>query len=501
MNSLNSSPKLEQLRHRWAEIDDLRSAASLLHWDQATYMPQGGAQARGRQLGTLSRLAHERLTSPELGAILDALGSLPDDSPDAALVRVAQRRYDKAVRVPNEFEARLSDHLATTYQAWTRARPDNDFSSVRPLLEQTLELSREYASFFPHQHIADPLIDDSDPGMTVALVRPLFAQLRAQLVPLVEAVTAQPIADDSLLKQHFPRDAQLAFCRQIAGHIGYDFHRGRLDLTPHPFMTKFSLGDVRITNRVDEGDLQDALFGTLHESGHALYEQGIASELEATPLSEGASSGVHESQSRLWENLVGRSRAFWTFWWPQLQSAFPLQLGSADFEAFYRAMHRVQRSLIRTDSDELTYNLHVMIRFDLECDLLEGKLAVRDLPEAWRARYQSDLGVSSPDDRDGCLQDVHWFGGTIGGAFQGYTLGNILSAQIWDTVHSALPDLESQIARGDTAQLLAWLQQNLYRFGATYLPNELIQRATGRALTIEPYMAYLKSKYGALYGI
>jgi carboxypeptidase Taq len=281
--------------------------------------------------------------------------------------------------------------------------------------------------------------------------------------------------------------------------IGYDFDRGRLDKTHHPFCTKFSAGDVRITTRVDERDIGQALFSTIHESGHAMYEQGVAGALAGTPLGSGTSAGVHESQSRLWENVVGRGRAFWEHFYPALHAAFPEPFGGVDLETFYRAINKVERSLIRTDADEVTYNLHVMMRFDLELDMLEGRLAVKDLPEAWRARIKADLGVAPEDDRCGCLQDVHWFSGGIGGSFQGYTIGNILSAQFYAAAVKAHPEIPAEIARGEFGTLHQWLVAHVYRHGRKFEPNDLVERATGEAMTIAPYMAYLRGKYGEIY--
>lgn len=498
--------KIEQLKQFLREIDDLNSAGSVLNWDQSTYMPPGGAQARGRQMATLSRLAHEKFTAPEVGRLLEQLGgyeaSLPYEHDDASLIRVTRRDYERATKVPSSFVAALSNHQSETYQAWTKARPANDFKSVAPFLEKTLDLSRQLAEYFPgYEHIADPLINYSDYGMKASQIRQLFAQLREQLVPLVKAVAAQPLVDDSCLKQHFPEKDQLAFGLKVIEQFGYDFHRGRQDKTHHPFMTKFSIGDVRITTRVREDDLGEALFSTMHEAGHALYEQGVNPDFEATPLADGASSGVHESQSRTWENLVGRSRGFWEYFYPQLQGAFPAQLSSVPLETFYRAINKVQRSLIRTDADELTYNLHVMLRFDFELELLEGKLAIKDLPEAWHARYKSDLGLRAPDDRDGVLQDVHWYGGIIGGAFQGYTLGNILSAQFFEAATKEYPEIESEIRQGRFQPLLGWLREKIHRHGRKFTAAELVERATGEAMTIEPYVRYLKKKYGELYSL
>ena len=497
-------PKLEELKKRLGEIHDLHSAAAVLGWDQTTYMPPGGAEARGRQISTLERLAHEKFTNPFVGKLLADLksieSSLPYDSDEAALIRVTRRDYERAVKVPPAFVAKFSTHAAATYEVWVKARPANDFSAVRPHLEKTLEYSRELANYFPgYDHIADPLIDFIDFGMKEATVSALFAELREKLVPMVQAITAQPLVDDACLHQHFPEAQQLAFSVEVVKRLGYDFERGRQDKTAHPFQTTFSLGDVRITTRVKEDDLGDALFSTIHEAGHAMYEQGIRRELEATPLAHGTSSGVHESQSRLWENVVGRGRGFWRFFYPKLQSAFPSQLANVSLDVFYRAINRVERSLIRTDADEVTYNLHVMIRFGLELQLLEGKLSVRDLPEAWRERYKSDLGIASPDDRDGVLQDVHWFGGQIGGVFQGYTLGNILSAQFYESARKAQPEIPDQIARGEFGTLHGWLKENIYQHGSKFTANEIVKRATGQELTIEPYIRYLRVKYGELY--
>ena len=498
--------RLDELKARLLEVNDLGSAAAVLRWDQATYMPPGGAEARGRQMATLGRLAHEKFTDAALGRLLDGLEreacDLPHDSDEASLVRVTRREYERAIRVPAGFVSEMSEHDARSYQAWTEARPANDFARMRPLLERTLEHSRRLAGFFPgYESIADPLIDYSDFGMKAASVRTLFAELRERLVPLVRAITAQPPADDSCLKQHAPEADQLAFGLAVIRRYGYDLERGRQDRTHHPFMTKFSLGDVRITTRVREDDITDALFSTLHECGHALYEQGIRREYEGLPLAEGASAGVHESQSRLWENLVGRSRGFWEHFYPQLRAAFPSQLAAVPLETFHRAINKVARSLIRTDADEVTYNLHVMLRFDLELDLLEGRLAVKDLPDAWRARMKADLGLEPPDDRDGALQDVHWYAGLIGGQFQGYTLGNILSAQFFAAATRAHPAIPGEIAHGEFGTLHAWLRENVYQHGAKFTAAELVERATGSPMSIEPYLDYLWRKYQPLYGL
>ena len=497
---------LEALQSRLLEVDDLNSAASVLRWDQTTYMPPGGAPARGRQLATLARLSHERFCEASTGRLLEAAeqetAGLPFESDEASLVRVTRRNWEQSVRIPAELVAEFQSHSAQCYQAWTEARPKNDFESVRPLLEHTLVLSRRMADCFPgYDHIADPLIDFSDYGMKAATVKALFGELRTKLVPIVRAISSRPVADDSCLRQHAPEADQLAFGLAVIRRFGFDFERGRQDKTHHPFMTKFSLGDVRITTRVREDEITDALFSTLHECGHAMYEMGIDRAYEGTPLAGGTSSGVHESQSRLWENLVGRSRGFWEHFYGELQSAFPKQLKNVPLDTFYRAVNRVERSLIRTDADEVTYNLHVMLRFGLELELLEGKLAVKDLPRVWRERFEADFGLAVPDDRNGVLQDVHWYGGAIGGAFQGYTLGNILSAQFFAGAVQALPGIPADIRRGEFSALHGWLRENVYRHGSKFTASELVQRVTGGPLKLEPYLDYLWGKYQPLYGL
>ena len=502
--SRSAEAKLQELKERLLEISDLAATAAVLSWDQATYMPREGTEARARQCSFISRLAHERRTDPDLGRLLDRLRaygeSLPNDSNDARLIAVTCRDFEKAVRVPASFVGRQSALGAASYDAWKRARPSNDFATMRPYLERALELTREYFEFFaPYRHIADPLIDDMDEGMTYASVRSLFSELRRELLPIVRDICDQPRVDDRCLRGSFAEGPQLEFGLAVATAFGYDLERGRLDKTPHPFCTKFSAGDVRITTRVDSSDVTQALFSTLHEAGHALYEQGVAAELADTPLGWGTSAGVHESQSRLWENVVGRSLGLWNHFYPELQKNFPERLANVPVDTFYRAINKVERSLIRTDADEVTYNLHIILRFDLEIEMLEGKLAVADLPEAWRARYQSDLGVSPPDDRDGCLQDVHWYSGGVGGAFQGYTIGNVLSAQFYRAALHAHPEISEEIRKGEFGTLKGWLNENLYRHGRKFKPDEIVRRATGEAMTTEPYVAYLRSKYGELY--
>jgi carboxypeptidase Taq len=495
--------KLTALTNHLKEINDLQSAAALLGWDQSVYMPPKGATARGRQIATLKQLSHQKFTDPLIGKLLDDLQpyveSLPSESNEASLINITRQDFERATKVPASFMAKFSAHQSSCYEIWARARADNNFSLVEPYLEKSLEFSQEYANFFPgYQHIADPLIDLNDSGMKVSILQPLFAQLRQELVPIVEAITSAPPADDSCLCQPYPKQKQLEFCHQIVREIGYDFNRGRLDETLHPFMAHFSINDARITTRVDENNFTQSLFSSIHETGHAFYELGVNPEFEGTPLASGTSAGVHESQSRLWENLVTRSRNFWQYFYPKLQQIFPAQLEKVNEETFYRAINKVARSLIRTDADEVTYNLHIMIRFDLELAMLEGKLAIKDLPDAWNARYESDLGVIPPNNSQGLMQDVHWYGIMIGGLFQGYTLGNLLAAQFYETALKNHPEIPDEIAQGKFDTLREWLRINIHQHGRKYTANQLVNRVTGKPLSIDPFLRYIRQKYGEL---
>lgn len=493
----------QELTAYWQQLSDLGGINALLGWDQSTYLPPKAAAGRARQSALVSTISHAKGTDPAYGKLLDAAQARTDLTPtQTRMLAVARKNFDRATRLPTAFVAEWTEHGGNSYSAWTEARPANDFARMLPILEKTLDLSRQAASYYPE--FATPMdffIDESDEGMSAAQVDALFKELREALVPLVNTVTNAEKPRDIFANRTFPQAAQLKFGTQVISDYGYDFARGRQDLTHHPFMTRLGGHDVRITTRSKENDPTDALYSTLHESGHALYEQGVAEEFLGTPLGGGVSSGVHESQSRLWENLVGRSQAFWAAYFGDFRDTFPEQMQGVTEEEMYRASNVVARSLIRTDADELTYNLHVITRYELERQLLSGKLAVRDLPDAWHAAYGQNLGLHAPSDIDGVLQDVHWYFGQIGGAFQGYTLGNVLSAQFFAAAEAANPNLSADIARKDFTRLRDWLTKNVYQPGKLYTPNELVIRATGQAMTAEPYLNYLREKYGALYGV
>lgn len=492
-----------RLLAHWQELADLQGVGSLLGWDQSTYMPSAAAAGRARQSALLSGIYHARATSAEYGQLLDAAAGRGDLSPiQARMLAVARKDFNDATRVPGEFVSKFAQHAGESYSAWTEARPANDFARMQPYLEKTLDLSLQLASFFPE--FATPMdyfIDQSDEGMTAAQVDAIFAELRGALVPLADAVVAAGQPRTDFLNRSYPQATQLKLTEEIVRDYGYDFTSGRQDLTHHPFMTRLGAHDVRITTRTKDTDPTDALYSTLHESGHAMYEQGVAPKFLGTPLGGGVSSGVHESQSRLWENLVGRSRAFWSAYFGKFRDAFPEQLSDVTEEEMHRAVNTVQRSLIRTDADELTYNLHVITRYELEGQLLGQTLAVRDLPDAWHAAYQHNLGLQAPSNVDGVLQDVHWYGGGIGGAFQGYTLGNVLSAQFYAAAETANPGLDADIARRDFSRLHSWLRTNVYAPGRLHTPADLVQKATGQPMNAGPYLKYLREKYGALYGV
>lgn len=496
-----SDPNWQKLTAHWQELSDLGGIGSLLGWDQSTYLPPAAAEGRARQQALLSRYRHEKATDAEYGKLLDKMLENKDlDDAQQRMVQVAHKNFQDSARLPTQFVSEWTEHGGQSYSAWTEARPANDVQKMLPILEKTLDLSRRAAGYFPE--FSDPLdyfIDQSDEGMTGEQVSAIFKQLREGLVPLADAVIAAGAPRTDFLRRSYDTAKQLAFGEAVIRDYGYDFSQGRQDLTHHPFMTRLGDHDTRITTRVKENDPIDALYSTLHEAGHAMYEQGIAETYLSTPLGGGVSSGVHESQSRLWENIVGRSRPFWNAYFGKFRDTFPEQLADVTEEEMYHASNVVARSLIRVDADELTYNLHVIIRYELERDLLSGKLAVRDLPEAWHAAYQENLGLRAPDHKDGVLQDVHWYFGTIGGVFQGYTIGNVLSAQFYDAALRAHPSIEAEIGKGQFGTLHGWLREKVYQHGGRYTPNDLVQRATGQALSVEPYLKYLREKYNDLY--
>jgi carboxypeptidase Taq len=497
--------KLARLKTLLAEVSDLHNIGALLGWDQQTYMPPGGAEARGHQSSTLETISHLKFTSAEVGKLLDDLepyaAQLDPDSDDACLIRVIRRGYEKQTRVPAEMVAEFAQVTTLAHEAWAQARAENRFVIFQPHLEKIFGLRRRYADLFaPYEHIYDPLLDDFEPGMKTGDVKAIFAALRPQQVALVKAIAEKPEFDSSFLHQNFDEGKQWDFGVDVITRFGYDWKRGRQDKSPHPFTQGFGIDDVRITTRLYPDFLNPALFGTMHEAGHAMYNQGVDHALDRTTLDHGASLAVHESQSRLWENLVGRSLPFWQFFYPRLQQRFPEQLGKVSLEDFYRGINRVKPSLIRVEADEATYNLHIMLRLEIEIGLIEGSLPVKDLPEIWNARMQEFLGVTPPNDAQGVLQDIHWSMGLIG-YFPTYSLGNLVSVQLWERILADIPDLTDQIASGEFSALLGWLRQKIHSHGAKFEPQDLVQKVTGSKIDPAPYMRYLQAKYGEIYGL
>ncbi len=488
------------------EIAHLQQAAAVLNWDEATYLPPKAAKSRAEQMATLHGVAHEKLVSTEMEKTLVQLDNQkqnwPKDSVQARMIALSLRNFERESCIPKEFLKEYTRQVSQTYNAWIQARPANDFAKVRPYLEKSLEMVLQKTQYYKgFVHPLDSLMDEADEGLTVPVVQKIFSELRSKLVPIVQKIKACPLVDNSPVLKHYDIEQQKKFGAAVAKAIGYDFERGRQDVTHHPFCTTFSVDDVRITTRYNENDFGDGFFSTIHESGHAMYEQGVAVELDSTPLAGGTSMSVHESQSRLWENLVGRSFEFWQYYFPLVQSHFPEALKGVTVENFYRAINRVEPSLIRVDADEVTYNLHVMIRFDLEMQMIEGKLAIKDLPAAWNARYESDLGITPPNDTNGVMQDVHWYGGILGGYFQSYTLGNLMSAQFYEAAQKANPQLAKQIQSGNAKPLQQYLTDNIYQHGKRYPTFDLIKRVTGNTILVDPFIAYLQKKYGAIYKI
>ncbi len=498
--------QLNLLKQRLEEIRHLNKASALLIWDQETKMPPGGARARAEQLATLSRLGHELFIADETGELLaraaDETGDLPFDGDDASLVRVSQRDYDRTKKLPTSLVMEFTRHSALAHGAWVRARANDDFAAFSPWLERTIELSRQRAEHLGYQeNIYDALLDLFEPGIKSSQVTHIFDDLKQGLVPLVAAITERSDrVNDAAVHQPFDEIRQEAFGKKVAAILGYDFSRGRLDPTVHPFETSFSCNDVRITTRYESDFLSPSLFGTMHETGHAMYEQGVSPALDHTPLGRGASSAVHESQSRMWENVVGRSRPFWQRYYPDLQRVFPEQLAGVDLNTFYGAINTVQPSLIRVYADEVTYNLHIMLRFEMEVDLLSDSYSVSEAPAVWNDKMESYLGVRPPSDTLGILQDVHWSNGLFG-YFPTYALGNILSLQLYDKALQERPEVRDQLARGETTGLREWMTEKIYRHGRKFQSNELVERATGEPLQSRAYMKYLQTKFGELYQV
>jgi len=481
-------------------IADLRYASAVLQWDQETYLPPKGAPIRGQQIATLSEIAHRYFTDEKLGGQLQNL--LADDqlSPEEKRnVELTWEDYSKQKKFPSSFVRTLAEAVNKSFHSWMEARKAKDFTIFANDLARLVELKKQEADMLGYEkHPYDALLDDHDKGATVQLLDGVFNSIRQPLKDLLDKISAQPLADDSFLQQHYDKEKQWQFGIQVVKELGYDMEAGRQDLSEHPFTTNFNSRDVRITTRIDENDLSNMVWSCIHEAGHALYEQGLPAEEYGLPLGEPASYTIHESQSRLWENHVGRSRAFCERWLPVLQQYFPEQLGKVSVDQFYKGINKVQPSLIRTEADELTYHFHIMIRYELEKRLIEGTIGVNDIPAFWNEQYRQLLGVTVPNDKQGCLQDVHWSHGSFG-YFPTYSLGSFYAAQFYSFANQAIPSLNQRIQQGNTSALLQWLRENIHIKGRRFTSEQLCKEVCGKTLDIEYFITYLLGKYKDIY--
>ncbi len=480
-------------------LDRISSIGGLLGWDEQVNLPPQSSDLRAEQNAVFVELVHREASAPLLGALIEKLEGQKDElTPDQlAVLREARKDYDQVTRIPSEFAARRAKSRSLSFQAWKKARQDNDFESFQPHLEEQLQLSMEETTFLGAEDPYDYWVDQFDPGMDCATIEKLFGALQPELKDIVETILASPHQPDTSIFRGFPVKQQDAFLREVVAALGFDFGRGRLDTADHPFCGGHGQ-DTRMTTRFHEDNPLDSLSSSMHETGHALYEQGLPDAHAGTALGVAVGMAVHESQSRLWENQVGRSRAFWKFWEPRYREAFPEQLKSVDSETLYRAINKVGLTPIRVDADEVTYNLHIMIRFELERRLFDGSLSTKDLPEAWNEASTRILGYTPKNDAEGCLQDVHWSGGMFG-YFPSYCLGNIVAAQLWYTILEQIPGLEDQFASGDYKPLLSWLRENVHSKGRRKYTLEFTREATGRELSTEHLVRYLRERYLPLY--
>lgn len=486
------------------EIARLQEAAAVLDWDQQCYMPPAAVEARSEQAAVLQRIIHEKFTSDEIGRLIEQarkeLNGATINDDDAAMLRIAQMDYDREVKVPSDLIADQAKTTALAHEVWVKARKANEYESFRPSLEKIVDNCRKIAEHRGYtNHIYDALLEPFEPGTQTAEVERIFNEVRPGLVQLVKDIKeSKASVDGSIMTRRYPEDKQLEICNDVVEKIGFDFEHGRQDRAAHPFCTSFSTSDVRITTRFDEHYLPGSLFASMHEAGHALYEQGSPAKYDGTVLRGGTSLGFHESQSRLWENQVGRGRPFIEYYFPTLREKFPEALGNVSVDEFYKAANKVEPTLIRVEADEVTYSLHIMLRFELEKLMIEGKVDFKKLPELWNAKMEEYIGIRPTEDANGVLQDVHWSAGIIG-YFPTYALGNLISAQLWTKVREDIPDLDAQIRKGEFKPLLDWLRKNVHVHGRKYLPGELIKRITGKAIEPSTYLNYLRDKYTDIY--
>jgi carboxypeptidase Taq len=483
------------------KIADVKYATAVLQWDQETYLPPKGNDFRGRQLATLSEIAHEQFTTEAMGAMLHELNSKDDLSySQKRNVQLSLEDYDRNKKLSSEFVRKMSETVTITYHAWVKARNDNSFAAFQQPLHTLIDLKKQEADMLGYQHHPyNALMNDYDKGLTVATVDAIFSDLRPQLLSLLESIKNKPQVDNSFLHQHFDKDAQWKFGMQILQQIGFDFEAGRQDISVHPFTTSFNNQDVRVTTRIDKNDFGNMTWSCIHEGGHALYEQGLPADQYGLPLSEYCSLSIHESQSRLWENCVGRALPFWQHNFPLLKTFFEKQYSNLSVDTFYKGINKVETSLIRTEADELTYHFHVMIRYEIEKLLIEGTISTKDIPAYWNEHYQKYLGVTVPDDKRGCLQDIHWSHGSFG-YFATYSLGSMYAAQLYAAIEKENASVNKEVADGNTTFILNWLRKNIHQYGRQYTSQELCNKITGEPLNTKYFMDYDTKKFDGIYG-
>lgn len=485
------------------KLADVEFAVGVLSWDKEVYLPSRGARFRSQQVATLSGIAHEIFTDPKLGKTIDQLAAEGNglSTAEKRNIELSRKDLQRIRKLDMDFVIRRSQLISNAYHAWIAARKANDFGVYAEPLSALIDLKREEARKMGYEeHPYDALMEEFEPGMRVSQLDPLFAAVREQLVDFVRLVRERPQVDSSLLRQPFPQQQQWDYGLQLLKKMGFSFDAGRQDISTHPFTINFSPEDVRVTTRVDEGNFSTMTWSCLHEGGHALYEQGLPTESYGLPLGRYVSLGIHESQSRLWENNVGRSLAFWRAEFPDLQAAFPEQFGKATPEVFFRAINKIEPSLIRVESDELHYHFHILIRYELEKLLIEGSLDVKDLPDAWNNKYKEYLDLDVPDDRRGVLQDIHWAHGSLG-YFPTYSLGSFYAAQFFHQIGQDVPDVEASILSGDTQPVLDWLREKIHVHGRFYTANELCERICGEPLQFDYFMDYVRKKYNSIYDL
>lgn len=500
---------LAQLHAIDRDLKHLSQVTAILQWDQETYMPPAAVEGRSEQLALLEGIVHEKATSPEIGNLLEHVGSttanprgdadLPDIERD--FLRVLRKQYDRAVRLPADLVTESARAEGLSQAAWVEARKHNDYKTFMPHLEKMIGYAKKKAECWGFtEHPYDGLLDIHEPGMTEGAIDSVFRPLRTRLSHLVQRIGSKQAPRSDFLTREYPKELQAQFGESVMKDLAYDLSQGRLDISAHPFTTTLGPRDVRITTRYFPTNMLSGLFSIIHETGHALYEMGFADEIRDSSLGDGASMGIHESQSRLWENVVGRSRAFWKGQFPLLRQLFPTQLADVSVDDFYAAVNRVRPSLIRVDADEVTYSLHVILRFELERRLFSGALSVAELPEAWNGMMQEILGVKPDSDANGVLQDVHWSMGAFG-YFPSYALGNLYGLQFWDKLKADIPEAESFIEQRNYGPILQWLRTQIHAHGCRYEPADMVLKITGKPLSAEPFIKYLEQKYGQLYSL